>query len=920
MPTWWQRLLKPFRPIRIINQVHSLGGTPTEKLRQWDRQDQSRKQLIVFVHGFNSGKDTAWGQFPALLMADPVFTDFNLHRFGYPTSLVGQVSNIRDQGELLASLLRETLLTYHSTMLVGHSIGGLVILHALLSLEGQSLNLLLNTDVKVLTFGTPYSGVQNTALFHVLGNAQISNVEVLNSELYNLKQSWEQRFNRTAGPVERVTPQVPLYAYYGTEDGFVLKASACGGPVKSCEAVDGDHNTMVKPIDREHLAYQKLRTKALETMPKVPPTPQGKIGIWVARVINDNDIRGAQVSIVENLRTHIGREPEIKPVVEIRELPVSIAGSTDDEEKIEAERLGKQYNAAILVWGKISGTFKHDEFHPRVMLVARAGITSEAVRLSPVTEASLQQAQMSAPPGIVGLPGESIKEPLQLARFVIAFTFLEQERWAEAARHFHVFIESGLSSALKIPDVYFHAGFANYKTQEKTGSPEPLGRARETYLKALEGYKQEGSWVQYATVQANLGLTHLVLANRGMEPEQNLRRSLDALIEAARHCKDQQVWALYTIVQNNLGLTYQALANRGMEPEQNLQRSLDALIEAAHHCKDQQNWALYATVQANLGLTYQTSANRGMEPEQNLRRSLDALIEAAHHCKDQQNWAAYATVQANVGNTYRLLAERGMEPEQNLRGSLDALIEAAHHCKDQQNWALYAIVQTNLGLTYQTSANRGMEPEQNLQRSLDALIEAAHHCKDQQNWALYATVQANLGLTYQALANRGMEPEQNLQRSLDALIEAAHHCKDQQNWALYAIVQTNLGLTYQALANRGIEPEQNLQRSLDALIEAARHCKDQQNWAFYATVQANVGNTYRLLAERGMEPEQNLQRSLDALMEAARHCKDQQNWALYAMVQNNLGLIYQALANRGVEPEKSLMLADEAFREATSDR
>ena len=492
-----------------------LGWRTNRTAPKWHRQDQARKQLIVLVHGFISGNVTAWGDFPSLLMNDPDFTDFNLHSFGYPTSLTGQVSDLQDQGELLASFLREeTLPSYRSTVLVGHSIGGLVVLHALLSLDKHDPNLLLEADVKVLTFGTPFVGVQNAGTLRVLGNAQAKDVEALNKHLHRLKKDWEQRFNRTAEPGQN-TPQVPIYAYYGTEDGFVVEASACGGPAKTCESVDGDHITIVKPLDREHLAYKKLRAKALGATPKVSPTAQGKIAIWVARVIGDNDIRGAQGSIVENLRTHIARQPELKSVVEIRELPVPIAGSTNDEENIEAERIGKQYNAAILVWGKVTGLSEY-KFHPRVMLVARAGVTAKTVRLDPVTEASHHQAQMSSPPGIVGLPVESIREPVQLARFVIAFTFLEQERWAEAARQFQIFIESGLSSGLKIPDVYFHAGFANYKTHENTGSPELLGRAKETYLKALAGYQQEGTWDQYAMVQNNLGLTYQVLAERGV--------------------------------------------------------------------------------------------------------------------------------------------------------------------------------------------------------------------------------------------------------------------------------------------------------------------------------------------------------------------------------------------------------------------
>lgn len=917
MPNWWQSLLRTLRPLRIINQIYSLGGARTENLRRWDRQDKDRKQLIVLVHGFNSGKDTAWGQLPSLLLDDPDFADFNLHRFGYPTSIIGQVTDIRDQGELLASLLREIIPSYRSTVLVGHSVGGLVILNALLSLEGQDRNVLIGTDIKILTFGTPFAGVQNASMLRMLGNAQANDVETLNKELYRLKQLWEQRFSKIAAESEQgITPQVALSAYYGTEDGFVLPASACAGPAKTCEPVDGDHNTIVKPIDREHLAYQKLRSKALGTTPKVAPTLQGRVGIWVARVIGDKDIRRAQGSIIENLRTHIARESELKSVVEIRELPEAITGFTDEEERIEAERLGKRYNAAILVWGRITGLLRHDEFHPRVMLVERIGIPSELVRLSPITESLHQQVKMSLPPGTVGLPAESIREPVQLARFVIAFTFLEQEKWIEAARHFNAFIEGGLSSALKIPDVYFYAGFANNHVHELTGNPESLQRAKEAYLNALIGHTQERSWGQYAAVQNNLGLTYRMLAGRGVESEQNLQLSIVVLQEASSRFADQGDCAGYALAQNNLGTTYGVLAERGVEPEKNLKLSLATLQEAAEHYTAKENWSGYALVQNNLGLAYRLLAGRGVEPEENLQLSVDAFKASAHRRDEDKDWAGYVLVKSNLGMAYGALAERGIDPQKNLQLSVAALEEAARYFKDQQNWAGCAVVNNNLGVTYGQLAGRGVEPGQNLQLSIKAYCEAARHHKDQQNWADYAGVQSNLGLAYRTLAERGVEPQKNLKLSLAALQEAAEHYTSQENWAGYARVQNNFGMAYGTLAGRGVGPQQNLELSVAALQEASHRFAGQENWAGYAQAQNNLGLAYRMLAGVGVEPEQNLYLSLKALQEADHHYTIQKNWPGHASAQNSLGITHGLLAGRGVEPEQNLQLSIDAYGEA----
>ncbi len=830
------------------------------------------------VHGFNSGRETAWGLFPSLILDDPDFADFNLHRFGYPTHLLGQVSDIRDQGELLASFLRQTLVAYHSTVLVGHSIGGLVVLHALLSIERQDVTLLLDRNVKVVTFGTPFAGVQNAAMLRVLGNAQVEDVEALNKHLYRLKQEWEQRFNTIERPGEKA-PRVPIYAYYGTEDGFVLPASACGGPSKTCEAVDGDHNTMVKPIHREHLAYQKLRMIAVETSPRARPTLPGKIGIWVARMLGDNDVSRAQGSIIENLRTHVARETELKSMLEVRELPYTITGSTDEEEEMEAERLGRQYNATVLVWGKITGLFKSDEFHPKVMLVARTGITSEPLRLPPITETLQQQAQMSSPPGTIGLPPEPIREPVQLARLVIAFTYIEQQKWSEAAEQFKQFIESGMSAAVKVPDVYFYIGFVNNNVHAKTGSSESLQAAKEAYLQALKGHIQDGAWDKYAGAQNNLGLTFRIFAGRGVAPEENLLLSINTFQEAASRFKGQQNWSGYALTQNNLGITYGVLAERGVAPEQNLLLSISAFQEANLHYKNQEDWAGYTMVKNNLALVHRMLAGRGVKPDENLQISFAALLESAKFRADQGDWAGYAEVQSNLGMVYGALAGRGIEPKQNLKLSIAAIEEAARYFKEQQNSAGYAVVQNNLGVTYSTMARQGVEPRENLRYSIGAYREAAQSYRNQENWADYAGVQINLGLAYRALAELDFEAEQNLELSIAALQQAICHFKAQENWAGYAIAQNGLGMAYGTLVERNVAPERNFPLCIAAIHEAANHFKNQENWAGCAMAQNNLGLAYRLLAGRGIEPKENFHFSISALQGAAQSYKKQEDWA-----------------------------------------
>jgi hypothetical protein len=255
---------------KALEQAKSLKGERTEELRDDVRQDPGRHRLLVFVHGFNSGKDTAWGEFPRLIMNDSAFDDFNIHLFGYPTKGCRQADGIQERGAHLASFLQSvftnTQWKYSQVVLVGHSMGGLVILEALLNMERDHLQLLREQDLKVLTFGTPYLGVLNTEVLTLFcDNRQVQDMEALNNKLHELKQNWTQRFNQSATD-GRDTPQVPLYSFHGTLDRFVNMTSACGMSGKiPCVAVDGDHVSLVKPNSRSLLAYQKLHQLTTES-------------------------------------------------------------------------------------------------------------------------------------------------------------------------------------------------------------------------------------------------------------------------------------------------------------------------------------------------------------------------------------------------------------------------------------------------------------------------------------------------------------------------------------------------------------------------------------------------------------------------------------------------------------------------------
>jgi tetratricopeptide (TPR) repeat protein len=191
----------------------------------------------------------------------PEFDTYDVHLFRYPTQACRELGDIHHQGEFLASFLREVLPTYKSTLLVGHSMGGLVILNALLKLDHDQPVLIDAGSIRIATFSTPYAGSADAELLSLLcSNRQVTDLKRLSESLQMLRNEWIGNFERKRNGED--LPAVPLYTFYGTTDRIVPKESACLKILESCEPVDGDHSGSVKPRDRNHLTYKKIEILA----------------------------------------------------------------------------------------------------------------------------------------------------------------------------------------------------------------------------------------------------------------------------------------------------------------------------------------------------------------------------------------------------------------------------------------------------------------------------------------------------------------------------------------------------------------------------------------------------------------------------------------------------------------------------------
>jgi len=248
---------------RLWDIFSSTREVPVTINRIWDIHEPNRRLLLVMVHGFNSSNDQAWGEFPRIIKSekDTAFVGFNVLRYGYGSAACRNEVDISDRGDGLKSFLSDELKNYDGMIIMGHSLGGLVAMHGLIKLAKAHHPDLARIPVTVMTFGTPYSGVQGAELLgkisFVCTDKQAEAVTVFNRSLRELKVDWESYFGNHE-PKYHVT----IKPFYGPADLLVVQDNACG-PFPGCEqAVDGENHVMiVKPRDTNHSAYTKLRVQ-----------------------------------------------------------------------------------------------------------------------------------------------------------------------------------------------------------------------------------------------------------------------------------------------------------------------------------------------------------------------------------------------------------------------------------------------------------------------------------------------------------------------------------------------------------------------------------------------------------------------------------------------------------------------------------
>jgi len=228
--------------------------------------------LLIFVHGYSSSSKGAWTNSSTktnlltLILRDPIYDGYDILPYEYDTNWLANKNGIEDLATDLASRINTNTIykEYDEYFLIGHSMGGLVIKGAILHLLTHNQDHVMKNCRGVLTFGTPHSGVPkayaSSTLKKLLGITDVQNTDV--KAFSSLTVKYNNQWNREV--VEK-NHKVPLHTFYGGDDTLVPEGSACPHYTGIfCDKIPNEsHEDMVKPEDRKHITYEKIRDNVL---------------------------------------------------------------------------------------------------------------------------------------------------------------------------------------------------------------------------------------------------------------------------------------------------------------------------------------------------------------------------------------------------------------------------------------------------------------------------------------------------------------------------------------------------------------------------------------------------------------------------------------------------------------------------------
>ncbi len=926
--------------------------------------DKEPSSSVVLVHGLGGHHYDTWrcGAAPEPWNVDKTFWPLWLARdrqalavyaIGYraPVSRVrGTAMHLTDQAtNILARFLAEPALIDRPLIFIGHSLGGLMVKQLLRTADSIArydvrAEALIERVEKVAFLATPHSGSALASWgdrLRVLVRPSAATTSLVRNDA-NLRDlnNWYREWANARGIAHLILTE----AKPTTVLGLVVPPDSADPGLANVRsvAIDADHKSICKPIDRTNEIYVLLRDFIARSVQRAKPLPDVVVGKLLAALNARGEIARAAEAGVER-RTILELARRLRPD-EVLDFDQAVAELTAVvETAVEISQKGARGS-------NLDGFV--DTVLATIAVKTRAGDIEGAAReadqgFTEWERAEAERSAISVRSGIAlleaGLAQDILRrDALAAAARVTRIVALEHPddasaRFASTRERREKFFERGdqkginfdLLLAIEIARLELDSardakqrgtalddlGEALRRLGEHESGTARLEEAVAAFRAALTERTRELAPLDWASTQRSLGSTLWRLGERESSParlEEAVAACRAALTEGTR----ERVPLDWAWTQNTLGLALWRLGER----ESGTARLEEAVatFRAALRERTRERVPLdWAVTQNNLGLVLSSLGERESGTarlEEAVAAFRAALIEGTRE-RVPLDWAM---TQNNLGNALVALGERESSTarlEEAITAYRAALTERTRD-RVPLDWAM---TQSNLGGTLRVLGEResGTGRLEEAVASFHAALTERTRQRVPLQWAM---TQNNLGNALSSLGKRKSGTAQ-LEEAVAGYRAALTEYTRERVPLQWAMTQNNLGNTLSTLGER-----ENGTARLEEAVVAYRaalteYTRDRVplDWAM---TQSNLGDALRALGERESGTarlKEAVAACRAALEERTRECAPLE----WAKTQNNLGNALRVLGERESNTawlEEAVAAYHAALAESTRER
>jgi tetratricopeptide (TPR) repeat protein/pimeloyl-ACP methyl ester carboxylesterase len=855
----------------------------------------NQRASVIFLHGLGGDPNGTWrigsddrSFWPRWLSED--IPGLAVYSAGYEASISrwrGTAMHLTDRAtNVLARLLAEPHLQTNQLILIGHSLGGLLIKQLLRTAESEARHnanaaKFLERVDKVAFLATPHTGADlaswgDRLRIFVRPSAATICLARNDPNLRDLNFWYRDWANARGMSHLTLTETDPIRIL-----GMIVKPDN-GDPGLSGSrpvSISSNHWTICKPVDRSADTYVLIRKFIESSFERPKNLTDEKLeampDIVVAKLMAALNERGEAISaekagvsrqVIIQLAQRINadvadfdqalRELEraVGIAVEVAEegrrgsnagdfVDVVLARIAEKSAEGRFDEAAKEADAAFVQWEREQAERRGAALVSGLKLVD-AGLRQDILRRDPVSAAKRIER-------MVALENPDNRD----AR--VAVLRARQWDWYERGRDqglnldLLVSIETArllIASASGPNEVGFSLnvlGISSATLGERERGSVHLIDAIDAYRAALREYTRESNPLKWALTEVNLGVTLMTLGQR----ESDTARLEDA-VEAFRaglqeYTRERDVlnWAK---TQINLGGALVALGTRASSSAR-LEEAVDAFRAALQENIRESVPLEWAAGHMNLGTALMTLGEREFDAAR-VQEAVEAYRAALQENTREHVPLQWAAVQNNLGGALYLL---GILEDENahLKEAIDAFRAALQEYTRERATLDWAMTQANLGSAL-TMLGERESGTKTLEEAVDAHRAALQEYTRESVPLGWARTQTNLANALSMLGERESGTAR-LKEAVDTYRVALQECTRERVPLDWARTQIRLGYALTTLGERELGTA-HLEEAADAYRAALQEYTRESNPEVADEIQKYLLSTTEMLSRRQM--------------------------------------------------------------------